>query len=376
VKKWIKRLFTANNSSTKSKIGPTRFTGPPADNSHLATELTQSIALFLTLAQRYVINCPSLNPAYFKSEIHKIIGEYHDSLTASSEARLRERSNKLITGQWDRESEYLEDKEKELRLIIEMITSEIKSDDAECRTFSDQMSESLAELQEVVEVEDIRQIRQRMTKVLDQVSSHLARRTAQDEKRISSLTEQVSILQSRLELTGTEDRIDPLTSLHNRSAFDDRLNAEVGLSRRLNKPLSLVIVDIDQFALTNQTYGDLIGDEVLVELSNQLFKEFFHKTDYITRFDGDAFAVILCQTPVETAIKGTENLCRVLGKTTLATSIGDVTITISAGVAELTESESAEEFKERVSGMQLEALSDGGNRVVTVKQEMDEEEVA
>ncbi len=373
MKQWIKRLLIANKTETDVEIRSLGSSKTGSGDTSLVNELTESVVQFLSLTQKYVINCPSLQPNFFKREIHKIIDLYQNTLSPTEEKSLRRRSGQLIAAQWHRETEYLEDKEEELCLIIELITNELRATDTECRAFTVGMSETLSELSDVVEIDDIRQIRKRITTTVAKIGDHLSDRAFLDEKRIRSLEEQVVILQSRLDLTAREDRIDPLTRLHNQSAFEDRLRAEVGLATRLRKPLSLTIVDIDAFAQTNQTYGDLVGDEVLIELSNQVIKEFFHKTDYIARIDGDAFAVILCQTPVDTAITAANNLCRFMAEKSVHTSIGDIPVTISAGVTRLADSESAEHLLSRLYESLSRAQNDGGNRVIS---EVDETRAA
>jgi len=88
---------------------------------------------------------------------------------------------------------------------------------------------------------------------------------------------------------------DPLTGLYNRRCFYDRMNYEMEKMKRTKLPLSLALVDIDNFKGINDTYGHLEGDRVLVQLAG-IFKAQARSGDTIVRWGGEEFAIILPQT--------------------------------------------------------------------------------
>ncbi|MCK4303836.1 MAG: GGDEF domain-containing protein [Candidatus Eisenbacteria sp.] len=362
--KWFMRLFT---EQSRSHAGSAQLRKPPQgwDPSQLlAGSLTQTVIGLLKLAQKHAINCPSLHPGFFKGEIHKIVDRYQDPLSPPEEDSLRKRSIELIASQRELEKEYIGDKEEELKTIIGLIAGEIEGAGKENQAFAADMTQSVQKLGQAVEVEDIRQIRERISHAVTSISRHLELRKKRDEDRIRNLEDQVGILQAKLDFTTVESRMDPLTSLYDRRAFDDRIRTEVSLAQRLQKPLSLALIDIDQFKLANETYGQKVCDDVLVELANRLIKGFFRKTDFIARYGGEEFAVLLCQAPMDAAFKAANGVRDGLIKHPISTQAGEVTITISAGVTQCAPGEQTEEFIARADEALRQAKEEGCNRVV------------
>ena len=85
---------------------------------------------------------------------------------------------------------------------------------------------------------------------------------------------------------------DPLTTLANRAAFDERCQAALTRVMTSNRSLSLVVLDLDDFKLVNDTYGHPIGDALLQDFSAEL-KTHFRRTDLVARLGGDEFAVLM-----------------------------------------------------------------------------------
>lgn len=84
---------------------------------------------------------------------------------------------------------------------------------------------------------------------------------------------------------------DPLTGAYNRQMFQQRIAREFAHSRRHNLPLALLMIDVDHFKKVNDTYGHLVGDQVLKEIS-ELLRTTVRTDDYVARFGGEEFVVI------------------------------------------------------------------------------------
>jgi len=94
---------------------------------------------------------------------------------------------------------------------------------------------------------------------------------------------------------------DGLTGLFNRRAFDDRLTDEVQRAGRYQRPLTLLMIDIDHFKHYNDQHGHPEGDTLLRELS-ALFQGCVRSTDFVARYGGEEFAVILPETNPANAV--------------------------------------------------------------------------
>ncbi|HCQ71705.1 MAG TPA: hypothetical protein DIU06_06115, partial [Rhodospirillaceae bacterium] len=100
---------------------------------------------------------------------------------------------------------------------------------------------------------------------------------------------------------------DPLTGLHNRRYFTQQIEREYRRSRRNQKPMCLLMIDIDKFKAVNDTYGHGVGDEVLKVFAERL-KSKLRSIDTVARYGGEEFVVILPDVSVERAYRVAERL--------------------------------------------------------------------
>jgi diguanylate cyclase (GGDEF)-like protein len=105
-------------------------------------------------------------------------------------------------------------------------------------------------------------------------------------------------LQAEGQQARTEARIDSLTELRNRRAFDELLGTEVGRARELGLPLSVAMVDIANFKDVNERWSYAEGDRCLSEVAKTVQRN-LRQPDFCFRWGGDEFALILSGTPVD-----------------------------------------------------------------------------
>jgi diguanylate cyclase (GGDEF)-like protein/PAS domain S-box-containing protein len=177
--------------------------------------------------------------------------------------------------------------------------------------------------------------------------------------------EQLAQLQARLEEMSYQDG---LTGVANRRMFDTVLEREWNEARRSGQPLSLVMLDIDYFKQYNDHYGHLQGDECLRQVARSLLSASTRACDFLGRFGGEEFVMILPETDAQSAMRVAER-CRALvldqGIAHEGAGIGR-TLTISLGVATQLPEEagSARDLVERVDRRLYEAKQQGRNRIV------------
>ena len=125
---------------------------------------------------------------------------------------------------------------------------------------------------------------------------------------------------------------DGLTGLLNHRAAFETLDRELAAARKLDEPLSIIIVDLDDFKLFNDTHGHLIGDKVLIEVAASL-KESARARDYVARYGGDEFLLILPGTNREQAAQVADRLLRRMASSQVLVGSLELPIRISVGVA-------------------------------------------
>ena len=146
---------------------------------------------------------------------------------------------------------------------------------------------------------------------------------------------QLEDYQRRLEVAIAElERIsatDALTGLKNKGAFTLRLEEEIARAKRYSLPLSLLMLDIDNFKAYNDSFGHPAGDEVIKQIA-RLMQEYARPSDYGARIGGEEYAIILSSTPVQGAFIVAERLRRGIESAVWSKR----RMTVSIGVAEWT----------------------------------------
>lgn len=126
---------------------------------------------------------------------------------------------------------------------------------------------------------------------------------------------------------------DPLTGLHNRRYFVDKLEEHLRRAKRYGERLALILVDSDYLKSVNDRYGHLSGDRALQAVADVL-RSTLRETDELSRIGGDEFAALLLDAGPERAIAAAERLRRhVHGLTLMSDDARSITLTVSAGIA-------------------------------------------
>lgn len=127
---------------------------------------------------------------------------------------------------------------------------------------------------------------------------------------------------------------DGLTKLHNHRYFQDHLTREIKRVSRTKNPLSLILIDLDDFKLLNDTHGHAAGDEVLVSVAS-IMNDSARESDLIARYGGEEFVILMPNTDLAGGVHLAEKIRMAVESTRLI--IGDnmkpIDITISLGVS-------------------------------------------
>ena len=128
---------------------------------------------------------------------------------------------------------------------------------------------------------------------------------------------------------------DPLTGVANRGFFDKRLPMEIKRALRYERPLSVVMCDIDHFKRVNDTYGHQAGDHVLKEFASFIDKSIRKNVDWLARYGGEEFVVVLPETDQQGALVVAERLRKEISFRTIQFESIELRVTSSFGIASL-----------------------------------------
>jgi len=172
--------------------------------------------------------------------------------------------------------------------------------------------------------------------------------------------EAATVIHQKLKKSSLQD---PLTSLLNRRASNDVMEKEHASYLRHKKGFSIIMIDLDLFKKINDTYGHTVGDQVLVAVANELS----HNTrlnDYVVRWGGEEFIIILPDTEKQQAIEVAESLRASIQSLDLAHIGLPETFTASFGVQSIQDSKDVDDLIIQADKKLYLAKQQGRNRVI------------
>lgn len=157
---------------------------------------------------------------------------------------------------------------------------------------------------------------------------------------------------------------DGLTGLFNRRHLEEHMAAEFRRAMRYRHNLSLMVLDLDHFKQINDSHGHLAGDEVLRWAAARL-RNALRETDFIGRYGGEEFVVVLPETDIKTAAELAEALRRLIGAQPVKFEAKAIAVTVSIGVSEFRPGTTDYQVMFREADRALyRAKAEGRNRVV------------
>ncbi len=229
--------------------------------------------------------------------------------------------------------------------------------------------------QEISQATSLDQLRVTLNSSLDGLLTLLGEFQAKTQRsltemgrRQNELNDQLQALQEdnhRLIQQVTHERelsmLDPLTQLPNRHGFELRLREEMARSNRYDQPVSLALIDVDHFKRINDQFGHLAGDKVLKILAKQMNDQ-IRQSDYLARFGGEEFILLLPQTQQEDAFTALEKMRLHISECPFNFQGKPVQITVSAGVTQYRTDEALETWMHRADEALYQSKDEGRNR--------------
>ena len=148
------------------------------------------------------------------------------------------------------------------------------------------------------------------------------------------------VMERRLERYANKDS---LTKVYNRRKIELQLSIEIKRAKRFNNNLSVVFFDIDNFKRINDKFGHEAGDNVLIELSQKMFRN-LRETDYLGRWGGEEFIIILPETSSNKAFTVATNLKKLVSKINF---IIEKPVTLSYGITQYTKGDTVQDMIKR-----------------------------
>jgi diguanylate cyclase len=190
--------------------------------------------------------------------------------------------------------------------------------------------------------------------------SEYQQRAQQMSLRLVQIEQQARELHRTLDDERRRARVDALTGIANRAAFDERFAREVSRCARGGGTVSVLLWDLDHFKAINDSFGHRIGDGVLREVALCLTRE-LRAEDFVARIGGEEFATLLIGATVEQALKRAEDLRAAIAALKLHVHGTPVHVTVSCGATEIRGDDTAESLFDRADAALYRAKESGRN---------------
>jgi diguanylate cyclase len=228
-------------------------------------------------------------------------------------------------------------------------------------------------MQEAADLEDLKHVLENhLEGLLGTMDQHQKQRDEREQEvaaRLHSLAERVAHMEQEaqgyrehLEEQRQKALVDPLTGLPNRAAWSERLGHEVTQWQQHGNTLLLAMLDLDHFKRINDNYGHLAGDKVLKIIASVLRKR-LRGTDFIARFGGEEFVLLMPSTVPAAGLKMLESLRASIEACPFHFKGEPVTITVSIGMTAFRPGEHSDQVLKRADQALYRAKNAGRNRV-------------
>lgn len=246
-----------------------------------------------------------------------------------------------------------------VKSVIDNLLAQIQREDQGIDGYSESLENLTHQVAQISQLSDLETL---ISKLVSE--AHLRSKESRAfQEKIKIMSKEVEDLDKRLKRVAIDANTDALTGIYNRRAFNQKLTEDLSDKQ---KKMSIIMIDIDHFKRLNDTYGHLTGDKVLKFVATLIGKN-IRGQDYLARFGGEEFVVILPDTPLENALCVANNIRSYLSKQKLYDSSNNEQLgrlTLSMGVSYRGPSDTAEKLIGRADKCLYMAKSQGRNKAI------------
>ncbi|KXX66366.1 GGDEF domain-containing protein [Marichromatium gracile] len=386
------RLFGGSRESGAEEIQtePTDLDAQPAEieaplppSDDLATTLDPSLPAF-NLVLLDLIHRLDL-PETFAKQFSAITTLLRDEPSAET----AERAVTEIADLLARARHHLEQEKKDIEHFLSQLTGRLEALDRYLEASFGQreenarqgasidadMSAEVARIRRSVDAaQDVDQLKLSIQGHLSNIQQHMDARRSLEQEQLNQARAEIDHLKQELGKVQEESGelrqllhearqralFDSLTGLSNRLAYDERIAQECERWARYGHPAVLSIWDVDFFKRINDRFGHTAGDNVL-KILGKLLRTSIRKSDFVARFGGEEFMMLLPETSIETALEVAEKLREQVAASRFQYRGQPVPVTMSCGLAAFVEGDTPEDVYRRADAALYEAKRSGRN---------------
>jgi len=326
-----------------------------------------AIGTLLVFIKDFSLDLNEINAEAFKKDMDELNAKISSVEKTKKLHSVFEKYKKIIILFLEQLKKHLIDREDELKGIIDLLTKAMSTVDADNQLFNQKIYEQSERIEKITLLDDIKKIKSALKYEIENVRESIKEKQLCDREHLERLSKKVETLNLELEKARADSLIDGLTGAYNRLAFDRHMISLVERNTVRRHPFSLLLLDIDNFKEINDTYGHPVGDRVILALI-QKCREITRRDDYLARFGGDEFAIVMSKASIKNASKKAKQLAKVVAGTRYSVNTAedshDLSFTVSIGVSAYRKGDTVLNVTERADKALYMAKHSGRARVV------------
>ena len=223
--------------------------------------------------------------------------------------------------------------------------------------------EQIEQLKEAVATGSLTTIERAVSRAATLMTGAIKQREQRLQGQLEELGSRVAELSEQLQEVRVESRLDGLTRVPNRADFDKAIHRWHHLGSAFGRPTCLILIDLDHLKRINDQYGHRGGDAALRLFADGLVRSFPRRSDFVGRYGGDEFVVLLAETPARPGLRLAERFRQFVHENPAEHDGHRIPLTASMGLAQLEPGENIESWLERADQALYRAKEAGRNRV-------------
>lgn len=335
-------------------------------------QLLERIALPTDLSKKATKIRHKLEPGIDDEQLPAVINDIADIVSTLGSQAVTEKQEyeeflKTLT-------ERLNELDQYVRQTSDDETKAIKERDVISQAVKDEVSGLRTHVEDA---SDLEQLKSSVSNHIDTLNQHFEQYTKSDHEQFDKSQKQIKELNKRLHAMEEESQElrkeaeksrhlalkDALTGIWNRQALNEMMEKEHDRWQRYQRPLSIVIWDVDFFKRVNDNYGHDAGDKVLKTIA-RIFQQATRDADFIARFGGEEFVGVFPETRLEDALALANKIRKKIATSKFHYEQKPVPITASAGLATFSPGDSIEDVFKRADKALYQAKETGRNRCI------------
>lgn len=226
------------------------------------------------------------------------------------------------------------------------------------------VSQGLERLVRLVQNEPPSALKAQIVGLVDTIGRTIEGRRRRQEAELLTLSRRLDAANGELREAQRESQTDALTQLANRRAFDAFVVRALRLRDEFQQVSTLVLYDADHFKRINDDFGHPTGDVVLRRIADTLVRAFPRRSDFVGRYGGEEFVVVLADVPAAAARQLVERSLGAVRDQRIEHQGAVLRVTLSAGIAELRVGEAGEDWIRRADAALMRGKQAGRDRCV------------